>query len=146
MSQIYSCVHCDAAFDSKKEFEAHVIFSHKTDAISKKKILILGGGFGGMYVLKDLQKKLDVKNISITIVSENNFYELFKYFLSQDIRWIFQSCRFQILNLVSTLEKRWFNFGIRFLSVFLGSHMCLKYTTVYNVMLYLILKKNLRSI
>ena len=74
MSEIYNCIQCDAAFDSKKEFEAHVIFSHKTDTISKKKILILGGGFGGMYVLKDLQKKLDVKNISITIVSENNYF------------------------------------------------------------------------
>jgi len=51
-----------------------MIFSHKTDTTSKKKVLILGGGFGGMHVLKDLQKKLDVKNISITIVNENNYF------------------------------------------------------------------------
>jgi len=74
VSQIYNCVQCDAAFDSKKEFEAHVIFAHKTDTTSKKKILILGGGFGGMHVLKDLQKKIDVKNTSITIVNENNYF------------------------------------------------------------------------
>lgn len=73
MSQIYNCVQCDATFDSKKEFEAHVIFAHKTDTTSKKKILILGGGFGGMHVLKDLQKKIDV-NTSITIVNENNYF------------------------------------------------------------------------
>jgi len=61
-------------FDSKKKFEAHVIFSHKIATTSKKKILILGGGFGGMHILKELQKKLDVKNTRITIVSENNYF------------------------------------------------------------------------
>jgi len=71
---MYNCTQCDATFDSKKKFEAHVIFSHKTDETSKKKILILGGGFGGIYVLKDLQKKLNTKNVSITIISENNYF------------------------------------------------------------------------
>jgi len=74
VSQTYNCLQCKAIFDSKKKFEAHVIFSHKTDTSLKKKILILGGGFGGMHVLKELQKKLDVKNTSITIVSENNYF------------------------------------------------------------------------
>ena len=74
MSQIYDCIQCDAAFESKREFDAHVIFSHKTDTVLKKKVLILGGGFGGLYVLKDLQKKIDGKKISITIVSENNYF------------------------------------------------------------------------
>jgi NADH dehydrogenase len=74
VSQLYNCVQCDLTFDSKKKFEAHVIFSHKTDSTSKKKILILGGGFGGMHVLKELQKKLDAKNTSITIVSDNNYF------------------------------------------------------------------------
>jgi NADH dehydrogenase len=74
VSQIYDCIQCDAAFESKREFDAHVIFSHKTDTVLKKKVLILGGGFGGLYVLKDLQKKIDSKKISVTIVSENNYF------------------------------------------------------------------------
>jgi len=74
VSQTYNCLHCDAKFDSKKKLCAHEIFSHKTDTSSKKRILILGGGFGGMHVLKELQKKIDVKNISITIISEKNYF------------------------------------------------------------------------
>ena len=74
MTQTYSCLLCDAKFDSKKKLDAHEIFTHKTDSSSKKKILILGGGFGGMHVLKELQKKFDSKKISITIVSEKNYF------------------------------------------------------------------------
>ena len=73
VSQLYNCVQCDLKFDSKKKFEAHVIFSHKTDSTSKKKILILGGGFGGMHVLKELQKKL--KELS-TEELENTYWEI----------------------------------------------------------------------
>jgi len=74
MSETYNCLKCDATFDSKKKLDAHEIFAHKTDTPSKKKILILGGGFGGMHVLKYLQKKINVKNTSITIVSEKNYF------------------------------------------------------------------------
>jgi len=74
VSQIFNCPHCDANFDSKRKLDAHEIFAHKTDSPSKKKVLILGGGFGGMHVLKELQKKLDVKNTKIVIVSEKNYF------------------------------------------------------------------------
>ena len=73
MTQTYNCLLCDAKFDSKKKLDAHEIFAHKTDSSSKKKILILGGGFGGMHVLKELEK-ISSKNISITIVSEKNYF------------------------------------------------------------------------
>lgn len=73
MTQTYNCLLCDAKFDSKKKLDAHEIFTHKTDSSSKKKILILGGGFGGMHVLKELEK-ISNKNISITIVSEKNYF------------------------------------------------------------------------
>jgi len=63
VTQTYPCLLCDAKFDSKKKLDAHEIFTHKTDSSSKKKVLILGGGFGGMHVLKELQKKIDSKNI-----------------------------------------------------------------------------------
>jgi NADH dehydrogenase len=40
----------------------------------KKNIVILGGGFGGIGVLKNLQKELGNKeNIQITLISNNNF-------------------------------------------------------------------------
>ena len=40
----------------------------------KKNIVILGGGFGGIGVLKDLQKEFhNNENIQITLVSNNNF-------------------------------------------------------------------------
>lgn len=39
-----------------------------------KKILILGSGFAGIEVLKELQKKFkDNRNIDITLVSRDNF-------------------------------------------------------------------------
>lgn len=55
----------------------NVFMANKFDN-KKKKVLILGGGFAGVGVLNDLQKKLhnrgDKKdNINITLVSENNF-------------------------------------------------------------------------
>jgi len=74
MSQQFSCSYCDAVFDSKKKIDAHVIFSHKSDIASKKKILILGGGFGGVNVLKDLQKNQNFDDIDITIIDENNYF------------------------------------------------------------------------
>jgi len=40
---------------------------------SSKHIVILGGGFAGSEVLKNLQKKLSYKNVEITLVSRDNF-------------------------------------------------------------------------
>ncbi|MDR4490005.1 MAG: NAD(P)/FAD-dependent oxidoreductase [Candidatus Nitrosocosmicus sp.] len=43
-------------------------------SIEKKNIVILGGGFGGIGVLKDLQKEFNNnENVQITLVSDNNF-------------------------------------------------------------------------
>jgi len=74
VSQIYHCLLCDANFESKKKLDAHEIYAHKTDSPLKKKILILGGGFGGMHVLKEVQKNVDVENVSLAIVSEKNYF------------------------------------------------------------------------
>ena len=38
-----------------------------------KHIVILGGGFAGIEVLKNLQKKLSSNNVEITLVSRDNF-------------------------------------------------------------------------
>ena len=45
------------------------------NAPTKKRILILGGGFGGMYAAMRLQKKLaQDANVQITLVSRDNFF------------------------------------------------------------------------
>ena len=56
MSGGFRCKECDLVFDTKKSYNAHVIFAHKTTSPSIKKILILGGGFSGLNVLRQIQK------------------------------------------------------------------------------------------
>lgn len=73
MSGKFTCRDCDLVFNTNKEYKAHIIFSHKTQSPSVKRILILGGGFGGIHVFEELQKKLS-KNISITLVNEENYF------------------------------------------------------------------------
>jgi len=72
MSQSLHCKHCNLYFKSKKEHDAHSIFSHKVESTNMKKILILGGGFGAITTLIHLQKKL--KKYQISIVSEKNYF------------------------------------------------------------------------
>ncbi|MGB6674341.1 MAG: FAD-dependent oxidoreductase [Candidatus Nitrosopolaris sp.] len=45
----------------------------KSNIHSSKQIVILGSGFAGIEVLKNLQKKLSYKNVEITLVSRDNF-------------------------------------------------------------------------
>ena len=45
----------------------------KSNIHSSKQIVILGSGFAGIEVLKNLQKKLSYKNAEITLVSKDNF-------------------------------------------------------------------------
>ena len=51
-----------------------MIFAHKSISPTVKKILILGGGFGGINVLKDTQKLFGKEKISISIVNEENYF------------------------------------------------------------------------
>lgn len=74
MSGQYSCNQCDLVFDSKKSQNAHVIFAHKTTSPTIKKVLILGGGFGGIGVLKELQRRVLKEEVSITLVNEENYF------------------------------------------------------------------------
>ena len=74
MSGQYRCKKCDLEFDSKKSQNAHVIFAHKTTSPTIKKVLILGGGFGGIGVLKELEKKISKDKVSITLVNEENYF------------------------------------------------------------------------
>ena len=45
----------------------------KSNTRHSKQIVILGSGFAGIEVLKNLQKKLSYKNVEITLVSKDNF-------------------------------------------------------------------------
>jgi len=74
MSGWYGCKECDLEFVSKKSYNGHMIFAHKTTSPSVKKILILGGGFGGINVLRKVQKMFTKDKVSITIVNEENYF------------------------------------------------------------------------
>lgn len=74
MSGQYRCKQCDLEFDSKKSQNAHLIFAHKATSPNIKKILILGGGFGGIGVLKEIEKKISKDKVSITLVNEENYF------------------------------------------------------------------------
>ena len=72
---MHRCHKCDVAFKKKKTLEQHIQYIHKSDLPSVKKILILGGGFGGINILKDTQKMFqDDVNIEISIVNQDNFF------------------------------------------------------------------------
>ncbi len=71
----YRCHGCDIQFSKIKTYEYHYKHVHEKPSPSMKHILILGGGFGGVQVLREIQKAFeeDVK-IDIKIVSEDNFF------------------------------------------------------------------------
>lgn len=73
VSGILSCKNCNLEFSTKKEYNAHVIFSHKTESPAVKKILILGGGFAGINIFETIQKKIP-KDVSVTLVNEENYF------------------------------------------------------------------------
>jgi NADH:ubiquinone reductase (H+-translocating) len=55
--------------------QKHIQLVHGSSPIQLKRILILGGGFGGIEVLKQLQKAFqDDVSVDITLVSRDNFF------------------------------------------------------------------------
>ncbi|MGY5148552.1 MAG: NAD(P)/FAD-dependent oxidoreductase [Candidatus Nitrosopumilus sp. bin_68KS] len=71
---VINCNCCDLVFDSESKYYAHYIGIHKSTSPSIKKILILGGGFGGINVLNKIEKKFQNESVEITIVSDENFF------------------------------------------------------------------------
>lgn len=71
----YRCTICDISFSRIKSYQKHVELIHGQKPIQLKRILILGGGFAGIEVLRQLQKAFqnDIK-IDITVVSRDNFF------------------------------------------------------------------------
>lgn len=71
----YRCHRCDIQFSKITTYEYHYKHVHETPSPLMKNILILGGGFGGVHVLRKIQKAFeeDVK-VDIKLVSEDNFF------------------------------------------------------------------------
>jgi NADH dehydrogenase len=71
----YRCSKCDISFSRIDSYQKHIELVHGAKPIQQKRILILGGSFAGVEVLKRLQKAFqnDV-SIDITLVSKDNFF------------------------------------------------------------------------
>ncbi|MDC8451437.1 MAG: NAD(P)/FAD-dependent oxidoreductase [Candidatus Nitrosotalea sp.] len=71
----FRCKSCDIQFLKIKTYEHHVRYIHETKSRSMKHILILGGGFGGIHVLRLVQQAFeDDVDVFISLVSEDNFF------------------------------------------------------------------------
>lgn len=71
----YRCQTCNIQFSKMQTFDKHHVFHHTDQKFKTTKILILGGGFGGIKVLNKLQEKLEDRvDIDIALVSEDNFF------------------------------------------------------------------------
>jgi NADH dehydrogenase FAD-containing subunit len=70
----YRCPKCDISFSRVDSLQCHLELVHGAKTIHPTKILILGGGFAGVEVLRRLQDRFqnDV-SIDITMVSKDNF-------------------------------------------------------------------------
>jgi NADH:quinone reductase (non-electrogenic) len=70
----YRCPKCDISFSRVDSLQRHLELVHGTKTIHPTRILILGGGFAGVEVLRRLQDRFqnDV-SVDITLVSKDNF-------------------------------------------------------------------------
>ena len=71
----YRCTKCDISFSRIDSYQKHVELVHGEKPIQQIRILILGGGFAGIEVLRQLQKAFqnDI-SIDITLASRDNFF------------------------------------------------------------------------
>ena len=71
----YRCSKCDISFSRIDSYQKHLLLVHGEKPIRLTGILILGGGFAGIEVLRELQKAFqnDIA-IDITLVSRDNFF------------------------------------------------------------------------
>jgi NADH dehydrogenase len=71
----YRCAKCDISFSRIDLLQKHIQLVHGKTPIQLKRILILCGGFGGIEVLRQLQKAFqDDVSVDITLVSRDNFF------------------------------------------------------------------------
>ena len=71
----YRCPKCDISFSRVDSLQRHLELIHGAKPVHQEEILILGGGFAGVEVLRRLQDKFqnDV-SVDITMVSKDNFF------------------------------------------------------------------------
>ena len=71
----YRCPKCNISFSRVDSLQRHLELIHGSKPIHPKEILILGGGFAGVEVLRRLQDRFqnDV-SVDITMVSKDNFF------------------------------------------------------------------------
>lgn len=71
----YRCPECEISFSRMDTLQKHLDLVHGATPIERKRILILGGGFAGIEVLRRLQTTFqDDVEIDITLVSRDNFF------------------------------------------------------------------------
>jgi len=71
----YRCPTHDISFSRIDSFQKHEELVHGETPILQKRILILGGGFAGIEVLRQLQKAFqDDVSVDITLASRDNFF------------------------------------------------------------------------
>src|SRR5918995_867120 len=71
----YRCPKCEISFSRIDSLQKHLDLVHGPTPIQRKRILILGGGFAGIEVLRKLQNAFeDDVEIDITLVSRDNFF------------------------------------------------------------------------
>jgi NADH:ubiquinone reductase (H+-translocating) len=71
----YRCPIHDISFSRIDSYQKHEELVHGKTPIQQKRILISGGGFGGIEVLRQLQKAFqDDVSVDITLVSRDNFF------------------------------------------------------------------------
>src|SRR5215216_1882852 len=71
----YRCPKCNISFSRVDSLQRHLELIHGAKPVHQKEILILGGGFAGVEVLRRLQDRFqnDV-SVDITMVSKDNFF------------------------------------------------------------------------
>ena len=71
----YLCHTCNVEFSKFTTWEHHQKYVHEISTPEMKRIVIVGGGYAGIGVLNKIQKKFqDDVNVSISLVSESNFF------------------------------------------------------------------------
>ena len=71
----FRCHICDIQFSKISTYEKHEQNVHENPSSSMKKILILGGGYAGVGVLRQLQHTFENNvGVSISLVSKDNFF------------------------------------------------------------------------
>lgn len=71
----YRCIDCDISFSRIESYQKHRELVHGTKPIQLNRIVILGGGFAGIEILRRLQKAFqDDISIDLRLVSRDNFF------------------------------------------------------------------------